>query len=54
MEKPMMDEVLHALEGDVRAAPRIHWKMGSGGRKLDGGGDMDVGSLGDWRWRLQM
>ena len=25
-EKIAMDEALHALEGDVRMAPRIHWR----------------------------
>ena len=27
-EKTMTDEALHALEGDVRAAPRIYWRWG--------------------------
>ena len=49
-----MDEALHALEDDVRAAPRIHWKMGVGGCELDGYWDADAGSLGDWQRRLQM
>ena len=51
-EKTTTDEALHTLEGDVRAAPRIHWKMTAGGCKLDSGWDADVGSLGDWRQRL--
>ena len=27
-EKTMVDESLQVLEGDIRAAPQIHWKMG--------------------------
>ena len=27
-EKTTMDEALHALEGDVEMAPRIHWRWG--------------------------
>ena len=27
-EKTVMDEALLALEGDVRMAPRIHWRWG--------------------------
>ena len=36
-EKTTVDKALHALEGDIRAAPWLHWKMGVGGCKLDGG-----------------
>ena len=53
-EKTTTDEALHALEGDVRAAPRIHWKMRVGGCELDNGWDAEAGRLGDWRRRLQM
>lgn len=53
-KKAAMDEALHTLEGDVGAAPRIHWKMGAGGCELDGGWDADAGSLGDFRRWLQM
>ena len=28
VEKTAMDEALHALEGDVGTAPRIHWRWG--------------------------
>ena len=37
VEKATTDEALHALEGDVRAAPWIHWKMGVEGSELDSG-----------------
>ena len=43
-----MDEALHVLEGDVRAAPQIHWTWG----RLDAGstavGMWRQGTLGDW------
>ena len=50
VEKTVMDKALHALQGNVRVAPQIHWKMGVGGWELDGGRDADAGSLSDWRW----
>ena len=36
-EKTIVDKALYVLEGDVRAAPRIHWKMETGRCELDGG-----------------
>ena len=51
----MADKAIHALEGDVRVAPRLHWKMGVRGFELNGGKDANAGGgLGDWRRRLQM
>ena len=44
-KKSTTDEALRTLEGDVRAAPRIHWKMGVDGCELDNGWDADAGSL---------
>ena len=45
-----MEEALHALEGDVRMAPWIYWRLG----RLDAGstaaGMPRRGTLGDW-WR---
>ena len=51
-KKATTDEALHALEGDVRAAPWIHWKMGVDGCELDGSEDVDAGSLDNWPRRL--
>ena len=34
-EKTTTDESLQALEGDIRMAPRLHWKIGVGGCELD-------------------
>ena len=49
-KKTTMDEALHALEGDVRTTPQIHWRWG----RLDAGsttaGIRRQGTLGDW-WR---
>ena len=46
-EKTATDEALHTLEGDVRTAPRIHWRR----ERLDAGstvaGMQRRGTLGD-------
>ena len=36
-EKTTTDESLQALEGDIRMAPRLHWKIGVGGCEFDDG-----------------
>ena len=46
-KKPTTDEALHALEGDVRMAPRIHLEMGVDGREFNRGKDAEAGNLSD-------
>ena len=36
-EKTAADEALQALEGDIRAAPWLHWKIGVGGCEFNDG-----------------